>query len=204
MLVPDLQCLRTLRGCSVTKFVTELPELLKHVGRSPTSWFFCRRRFAPTFSPAVPRCLPHSAQLTIFQRRMDRTLLRINQSALLTPSAVLKHQAKQITNARSRAAEGSLASYTISLLANTQVRSSKNRVAWTLKFTLPTLAKEGTTRCFSAVPKGYGPSGAQALEEGVRYAHPFDCQHEATTLLSNSDFRLCPGSNSRIAHPRFH
>ena len=39
--------------------------------------------------------------------------LRINQSALLTPSAVLKHQAEQITNARSRAAKGSLAPYTI-------------------------------------------------------------------------------------------
>ena len=38
--------------------------------------------------------------------------LRINQSALLTPPAVLKHQAEQITNARSRAAEGSLAPYT--------------------------------------------------------------------------------------------
>ena len=72
--------------------------------------------------------------------------LRINQSALLTPPAVLKHQAEQITNARSRAAEGSLAPYTIPLLANTQVRSSKNRVAWTLKFTLPTPAEEGTTQ----------------------------------------------------------
>ena len=114
--------------------------------------------------------------------------LRINQSVLLTPSAVLKHQAEQITNARSRTVEGSLAPYTISLLANTQVRSSKNRVAWTLKFTLPTPAEESTTRRFSAVPKGYGPSRAQALEGAVRYARPFDDQHEATTLLSNSDF----------------
>ena len=118
--------------------------------------------------------------------------LRINQSALLTPPAVLKHQAEQITNARSRAAEGSLAPYTIPLLANTQVRSSKNRVAWTLKFTLPTPAEEGTTRRFSAVPKGCGPSGAQALEGAVRYARPFDYQHEATTLLPNSDFLSLP------------
>ena len=118
--------------------------------------------------------------------------LRINQSALLTPPAVLKHQAEQITNARSRAAEGSLAPYTIPLLANTQVRSSKNRVAWTLKFTLPTPAEEGTTRRFSAVPRGYGPSGAQALEGAVRYARPFDYQHEATTLLPNSDFLSLP------------
>ena len=71
--------------------------------------------------------------------------LRINQSALLTPPAVLKHQAEQITNARSRAAEGSLAPYTIPLLANTQVRSSKNRVAWTLQF------REGTA------PVGHRP-----------------------------------------------
>ena len=55
--------------------------------------------------------------------------LWINQSALLTPPAVLKHQAEQITNARSRAVEGSLAPYTILFLANTQIRSSKNRVA---------------------------------------------------------------------------
>ena len=58
---------------------------------------------------------------------------------------------------------------------------AKNRVAWTLKFTLPTPAEESTTRRFSAVPKGYGPSGAQTLEGAVRYARPFDYQHEATT-----------------------
>ena len=63
--------------------------------------------------------------------------LRINQSSLLTPPAVIPHQAEQIANARRRAAEGSLAPYTIPLLANTQARSSKNRVTWTLKFTLP-------------------------------------------------------------------
>ena len=51
--------------------------------------------------------------------------------------------------------------YTIPLLANTQTRSSKNRVTWTLKFTLPAPAAEGATRRFSAVPRGYGPSGAQ-------------------------------------------
>ena len=39
--------------------------------------------------------------------------LRINQSSLLTPPAVIKHQAEQIANARRRAAEGSLAPYTI-------------------------------------------------------------------------------------------
>eukprot|EP00434_Breviolum_minutum_P044361 symbB.v1.2.039612.t1/scaffold6681.1/size16222/1 len=118
--------------------------------------------------------------------------LRINQSSLLTPPAVIKHQAEQIANARRRAAEGSLAPYTIPLLANTQTRSSKNRVTWTLKFTLPTPAEAGTTRRFSAVPRGYGPSGAHALEGAVRYAYPFDYQHEATTLLPNSDFLSLP------------
>ena len=103
--------------------------------------------------------------------------LRINQSSLLTPPAVMKHQAEQIANARRRAAEGSLAPYTIPLLANTQTRSSKNRVTWTLKFTLPVPAKQGTTRRFSAVLRGYGPSGAHALEGAVRYAYPFDYQH---------------------------
>ena len=95
--------------------------------------------------------------------------LRINQSSLLTPPAVIPHQAEQIANARRRAAEGSLAPYTIPLLANTQTRSSKNRVTWTLKFTLPAPAAEGATRRFSAVPRGYGPSGAHALEGAVRY-----------------------------------
>ena len=107
--------------------------------------------------------------------------LWINQSALLTPSAVLKHQAKQITNARSRAGEGSLASYTISLLANTQVRSSKNRVAWTLKFTQRPLR-----RVLSVASLQFQESTAP--EEAMRYARSFDFQHEATTLLSNSDF----------------
>ena len=77
------------------------------------------------------------------------------------------------------------------LLADTQTRSSKNRVSWTLKFTLPAPAADGTTRRFSAVPRGYGPSSARALE-GVRYACPFDYQHEATTLLSNSAFLSLP------------
>ena len=70
--------------------------------------------------------------------------------------------------------------------------SSKNRVAWTLKFTLPTPAKKSTTHRFSAVPRGHGLSGAQTLEEAVRYARPFDYQHEATTLLSNSNFLFLP------------
>ena len=70
---------------------------------------------------------------------------------------------------------------TIPLLANTQTRSSKNRVTWTLKFTLPAPAEEGTTRRFSAVPGGYGPSGAHALKGAVRHAHPFDCKHETLT-----------------------
>ena len=43
-----------------------------------------------------------------------------------------------------------------------------------------------------AVPRGYGPSGAQALEGAVRYAYPFNYQHEATTLLPNSDFLSLP------------
>ena len=122
----------------------------------------------------------------------DPHTLRIHQSALLTPPAVISRQAEQIANARRRAAEGSLAPYTIPLLANTQTRSSKNRVTWTLKFTLPAPAADGTTRRFSAVPRGYGPSGAHALEGAVRYAYPFDYQHEATTLLPNSDFLSLP------------
>ena len=56
--------------------------------------------------------------------------LRINQSSLLTPPAVINHQAEQIAN----------------------------------EFTLPAPAAEGATRRFSAVPRGYGPSGAHALE----------------------------------------
>ena len=125
-------------------------------------------------------------------RACEKCGLRINQSSLLTPPAVINHQAEQIANARRRAAEGSLAPYTIPLLANTQTRSSKNRVTWTLKFTLPVPADAGTTRRFSAVPRGYGPSGAHALEGAVRYAYPFDYQHEATTLLPNTDFLSLP------------
>ena len=102
----------------------------------------------------------------------DPHTLRINQSSLLTPPAVITRQAEQIANARRRAAEDSLAPYTIPLLANTQTRSSENRVTWTLKFTLPAPAADGTTRWFSAVPRGYGASGAHALEGAVRYVSP--------------------------------
>ena len=113
--------------------------------------------------------------------------LRINQSSLLTPPAVIPHQAEQLANARRSAAQGSLAPYTIPLLADTQTRSSKNRVTWILKFTLPARAVAGATRRFSAVPRGYGPTGAQALEGAVRYANPFS-----------------PSSNSRVVHSRVH
>ena len=135
--------------------------------------------------------------------------LRINQSSLLTPPAVINHQAEQIANARRRAAEGSLAPYTIPLLANAQTRSSKNRVTWTLKFTLPAPADEGTTRRFFCSSQRVAQAAHMPLEGAVRYAYPFDNQHEATTLLPNSDFLSlhpiwpCPGSNSRVVHPRF-
>ena len=43
--------------------------------------------------------------------------LRINQSSLLAPPAVIHHQAEQIANARRSAAQGSLEPYTIPLLA---------------------------------------------------------------------------------------
>ena len=69
---------------------------------------------------------------------------------------------------------------------------AKNRVTLTLKFTLPPPAEADTTRRFFAVPRGYGPSGAHALEGAVRYAYPFDYQHEATTLLPDSDFLSLP------------
>ena len=86
-------------------------------------------------------------------------------------------------------------------------------VTWSLKFTLPAPSVAGATRQFSAVPRGYGPSGAQCLEGAVRCASPFSHLHEATTLLPNSDFlpaRSCctvrpsPGSNSRVVRSRVH
>ena len=43
---------------------------------------------------------------------------------------------------------------------------------WILKFTPPALSVAGATRRFSALPRGYGPSGAQALEGGVRCTSP--------------------------------
>ena len=95
-------------------------------------------------------------------------------------------------NARRSASQGILAPYTIPLLADTQARSNKTRVPWSLKFSLPAPSLPSATRRFSAVPEGYGPSGAQALEGAVRYASPFNYQHEATTLLPNSDFLSLP------------
>ena len=65
--------------------------------------------------------------------------LHINQSSLLTPPAVVPHQAEQIANARRRAAEGSLAPYTISTTSHS-FSSKKNKVSNTLvveKATLP-------------------------------------------------------------------
>ena len=68
--------------------------------------------------------------------------LRVNQSSFLTPPAIVHHQVEQIANAGRSAAQDSLEPYTKkrleshTLLADTQTRSSKNLVPWSLKFTL--------------------------------------------------------------------
>ena len=48
----------------------------------------------------------------------------------------------------------------------------------------------------------HGPSGAQVLEGAVRYASPFNYQHEATTLLPNSDFLSLPDHVTQYAPVR--
>ena len=74
--------------------------------------------------------------------------LRINQSSLLTPPAVIPHQAEQLANARRSAARDSLELHTIPLLADAQTRSSKNRVTWIFKFTLPAPSVAGYSPIF--------------------------------------------------------
>ena len=73
----------------------------------------------------------------------------------------------------------------------------QNRVVWSLKFPLPAPSDTVLPARFSAVPRGYGPCGFQALDCGfqalegaVRYASAFNYNHCATTLLPNSDFLL--------------
>ena len=118
--------------------------------------------------------------------------LRINQSSLLTPPVVVKHQAEQIANTRRRAAEGSLPPYTIPLLANTQTRSSKNRVTWTLKFTRG-MAQAGHMplkgRCVMLTP-----STTNTKPPHFCLTSPFVTQYGPAR----------PGSNSWVAHPRIH
>ena len=69
--------------------------------------------------PALGACVPFStpyqgvflssAQADGASTQDDPHTLRIHQSSLLTPPAVISRQAEQIANARRRAAEGSLA-----------------------------------------------------------------------------------------------
>ena len=135
---------------------------------------------------------PNKVSSTTPQAPEKSYTLRISQTALLAPPTVINQQAEQIANARRSAAGGALAPYTIPLLADTQTKSSKNRVAWFLKISLPAPSGTGTTRRFSAVPRGYGPCGSQALEGTVRFAAPFSYQHAATTLLPDSDILALP------------
>ena len=137
--------------------------------------------------------------------------LRINQSSLLTPPAVIKHQAEQIANARRRAAEGSLAPYTIPLLANTQTRSSKNRVTWTLKFTLP--APAVLLADFLQFREGMAQAGHMPLKGRCVMHTPSITNtkppHFSLTLTSSPCLIMSPnmprsGSNSWVVHPRFH
>ena len=103
------------------------------------------------------------------QRRMDRTLFGSTRapSGPLLPFSSTKLN-KSLTHVVVLLKAVSL--LTPSPFSRILRYGPVNRVAWTLKFTLPTLAEEGTTRRFSAVPREYGPSGAQALEGAVRYA----------------------------------
>ena len=182
-----------LTGCSVTKFVTELPGLLKHVWRLPTSLFFCRRRSAPTFSPSTVRCLPHSAQLTIFQRRMDRTLFGSTRAPSwpLLPSSSTKLN-KSLTHVVVLLKAASLPTPSPS---SRILRYGPAKIGWyALKFTLPTPAEEDTTRRFSArLQWSTGPW------RDVRYARPFDlpASHHSSlqlwlSLLAWSRYSIWP------------
>ena len=123
--------------------------------------------------------------LVLMQEKKKHTL-RIHQSSLLTPPAVISRQAEQIANARRRAAEGSLAPYTIPLLANTQTRSSKNRVTWTLKFTLMALPVTLTPSTTIMKPQHFSPTLT------------------SSPCLITLPIWLRPGSNSWVVHPGFH
>ena len=145
---------------------------------------------------------PNKVSSSTPQAPEESYTLRISQTALLAPPTVINQQAEQIANARRRAAGGALAPYTIPLLADTQTKSSKNRVTWSLKFSLPAPSGTGTTRRFSSVPRGYGPCGSQALEGAVRFAAPFSYQHAATTLLPDSDILALPDHVSQYGPVR--
>ena len=70
-----------------------------------------------SFLNTVQRCASSLGAADAASMQDEPHTLRINQSSLLTPPAVIPHQAEQIANARSSAAQGSLAPYTIPLLA---------------------------------------------------------------------------------------
>ena len=107
-----------------------------------------------SFLNTVPRCLFRSADDVSMQD--EPHTLRINQSSLLIPPAVVKHEAELIANACRRAAKGSLAPYTITILANT-ADTVKSKSCHLDSQIHATRAREGTSRRFSAVPRGYGP-----------------------------------------------
>ena len=74
----------------------------------------------------------------------------------------------------------------ILLLADTQTLSSKHRVAWSLKYTLPAPSGTNTTRRFSAIPRGYRPCGFRLWK--VQFDTSSHSVTTTTTLLPKLDF----------------
>ena len=74
-LIPTVIALPPLPHSPLTSPLLHLPCGMTSSIRLPTSWYFCPRRLAPMSSlNTVPRCLPHSAPLTMFLCKMNLTL----------------------------------------------------------------------------------------------------------------------------------
>ena len=137
-----------LTGCSVTKFVTGLPRLLKHVWRLPISWFSAAdaRRL---------RSLPLPYQGVFLTQLSWRYYAGWTAHSSNQPEPPLnpfcRPRAPSWTNAVVLLKAASL--LTPSPSSHTQIRSSKNEVAWTWKFNLSMPAEKSTTLRFSAVPR---------------------------------------------------
>ena len=165
-----------------------------------------------SFLNTVQRFLPPLARLP---RKMNYIPSVLTKAHFLTPPAVIPPSSRATReHARRSAARDSLELHTIPLLADAQTRSSKNRVTWILKFTLPAPSVAGYSPIFCSSERVWskwctGTRRGGTLRLSLQTIN-IKLQHFSLTLTSSPCLIMLHSTAqsglklSRVVHSRVH